>query len=117
MYRTSIRASALLCLLAGVSACSALRRPEPVIDRTQDSRILQEVEARIAREPSIDAGSVRVAVDGAVVVLHGSVRGIAAWNCAIRTAQLVRGVRTVSDNLVIERGPREVTCLASGPAA
>jgi osmotically-inducible protein OsmY len=75
---------------------------------------MQEVEARLAREPSIDAASVRVEVDGAIVILHGSVRGLAAWQCAIRTAQLAEGVRSVVDYLVIERGPREITCLGSG---
>ncbi len=104
-----------LLLIAGLAGCSSLRRPLPAVDRTGDPRILQEVEARLAREPSIDAGSIRVEVDGAIVVLHGSVRGLAAWQCAIRTSQLVEGVRTVADYLVIERGPREVTCLGSDP--
>jgi osmotically-inducible protein OsmY len=89
-----------------------LRRPEPVIDRTEDPRILREVEERLRTEPSVDAARVRVEVDGAIVILYGSVDGLAAWNCAIRTAQLVQGVRSVVDYLVIERGPREVPCLA-----
>jgi osmotically-inducible protein OsmY len=84
------------------------------VDRTQDPRIRQEVEARLAREPSLQMETLRVEVDGRVVVLHGSVRGLGAWQCAIRTAQLVEGVQTVADYLVIERGPRDVTCLGTG---
>jgi osmotically-inducible protein OsmY len=104
-----------LLLVVLIAGCSSLRRPGPVVDRANDPRILQEVEARIAREPSIDAAEVRVEVDGAIVILHGSVRGLAAWQCAIRTAQLAEGVQSVVDFLVIQPGPREVTCLGSGP--
>lgn len=104
-----------LLLLSTQLGCAALRRPEPPVDRSQDARILREVEQRLVREPSIEAGTVRVDVDGALVILHGSVRGIAAWQCAIRTSQLVEGVQSVVDYLVIERGPRDVTCLGSGP--
>jgi osmotically-inducible protein OsmY len=103
-----------LLLLVSQVGCSALRRPPPVVDRTQDPRIRQEVEARLAREPSLQMETLRVEVDGRVVVLHGSVRGLGAWQCAIRTAQLVEGVQTVADYLVIERGPRDVTCLGTG---
>jgi len=106
-----------MMLLVSVVGCQALRRPEPVIDRSRDSQILVEVESRLQREPSIQAGTVRVEVDGAIVLLHGSVRGLAAWQCAIRTAQLAEGVRSVVDYLVIERGPREVTCLGAGASA
>jgi hypothetical protein len=54
-------------------------------------------------------------VDGAVVVLHGSVQGLGAWQCAVTTSGLVAGVLTVADYLVIERGPRDVVCLAPRP--
>gem|GEM_PF-3294095 len=103
-----------IMLLGSLAACASLRRPEPAIDRSQDPQIRVEVEARLQREPSIESGTIRVEVDGAIVVLHGSVRGLAAWQCAIRTAQLAQGVRSVVDYLVIERGPREVICLGAG---
>jgi osmotically-inducible protein OsmY len=102
----------LLVALLLTSGCGALRRPLPTPDTTQDTRIKREVEARLANEPAIDDGSVRVAVDGAIVLLHGSVRGLAAWQCAITNAELVSGVRSVVEYLVIERGPREIRCLA-----
>jgi len=69
----------------------------------------------LSAEPSIDAATIRVEVDGAIVVLYGSVAGLDAWQCAIRTAQLVPGVLSVVDYLVIERGPHGVTCLAPRP--
>jgi hypothetical protein len=47
-----------------------------------------------------------------MVILHGSVAGLAAWQCALRNAALVEGVLSVTDYLVIGPGPREVTCLA-----
>lgn len=105
-----MRVAALL-LIVGLMGCSALRRPEPVVDRSQDDRILGEVESRIAAEPGIGPG-LRVEVDGGVVLLYGSVEGLGAWNCAIRNAQLVDDVRSVVDYLVLERGPRDITCHA-----
>jgi hypothetical protein len=101
---------ALLLLLG--SGCAALRRPDPPIDRSEDPRIRREIEARLAAEPAIEAARIRVEVDGRIVVLHGSVRGVQAWQCAIRNAQLVQGVQSVSDFLAIERGPAEIQCLA-----
>jgi osmotically-inducible protein OsmY len=85
------------------------------VDRSQDERIRQEVSARLAAEPSLDATNLRVEVDGGVVLLHGGVSGMGAWQCAISTSGLVRGVRSVVDYLVIGRGPRDVRCLAPRP--
>ena len=96
----------------GVTGCGFLRRADTPIDRSQDPRIQQEVAARLAGEPSLGAQSIRVAVDGGIVILHGSVQGIGAWQCAVTTSGLVRGVRSVVDYLVIDRGPRDVSCIA-----
>lgn len=118
MRRTSIRAIARPVLAATLiasagQACAALRRPPYPVDRTHDERIARELTERLAAEPSLAADELRVEVDGGVVVLHGSVVGMGAWRCAIRNAELVSGVRTVVDYLVLERGPREVQCLAA----
>jgi hypothetical protein len=101
-----------LILLAFLSGCSLLRRPEPPVDRSHDPRIHQEVEARLAQEPAIAGAGIRVEVDAAIVVLYGSVQGLDAWRCAIRNAQLVEGVQSVVDYLVIEPGPRDIQCIA-----
>jgi hypothetical protein len=109
---TSAALCAALILSITASGCALLRRPEPPVDRSQDPRILREVTARIAAEPVLDLARIRVEVDGAMVVLYGSVDGLGAWNCAIRNAQLVEGVRSVVDYLIIERGERDVSCRA-----
>ena len=101
----------LLALTSG--GCAMLRRPAAVIDRSQDLRIASEVQARLVREPGIDAGRVRVEVDGGIVILHGSVQGIQGWQCAIRNAGLVDGVRSVTDFLTIERATVEYPCQAT----
>ena len=98
-----------------LAGCSIIRRPGPVADSSHDARIEQEVRARLAAEPSLSATGIRVEVNGGVVILHGGVSGIGAWQCALATTGLVQGVRTVADNLVIDRGPREVRCLAPRP--
>ena len=103
----------LLVLVSGMAGCGLLRRDPPPVDTSQDARILREVEARLAREPALDARTIRIAVEGAVVTLYGSVAGIGAWNCAVRNAQLVDGVRLVVEYLTIERGSSDVPCRAS----
>ena len=112
------RVRALLLIPAvtlSLSGCGLIGRSAPVVDRSEDPRIQRDVLARLTGEPSINAGSIRVDVDGGIVMLHGSVSGIGAWQCAISTSGLVRGVRSVVDYLVIERGPRDVRCLAPRP--
>jgi osmotically-inducible protein OsmY len=79
---------------------------------TEDARIGREVEARLAAEPSIGAGKVRVAVERGEVGLFGSVAGLGALRCAERNAELVHGVRLIIDQLVLDPGPRDVRCLA-----
>ncbi len=97
----------------GLAGCPARQLPEPMlIDAAQDLRIQREVEARFAAEPSITAGQIRIEVQDRTVVLHGSVEGIGAWQCALRNASLIEGVERVADFLIIERGPRDVLCLA-----
>ncbi|HYH81075.1 MAG TPA: BON domain-containing protein, partial [Longimicrobium sp.] len=79
---------------------------------TDDARIQREVEARLAAEPTIGPGRVRVAVSAGEVGLFGAVSGLGALRCAERNAQLVLGVRLVIDQLVLDPGPRDVRCLA-----
>ena len=102
----------------GMAGCGMLNRkpkdtPAQIAAReAEDARITREVEARLAAEPSIGAGRVRVAVDRGEVGLFGSVAGFGALRCAERNAELVRGVRLVIDQLVLDPGPRDVRCLA-----
>jgi hypothetical protein len=111
-YFRLLFALALLPLLGW--GCGLRRPPEP-IDRSQDERIRSEVAARLAAEPSLQSAAIRVDIEGGMVMLHGSVRGIGAWQCAVTNAELVRGVTSVVDYLVIERGERDVRCLAPRP--
>lgn len=102
----------------GVAGCGLLNRkpkdtPADLAARAaEDTRIAREVEARLAAEPSIGAGRVRVQVERGEVGLFGAVAGLGALRCAERNAELVRGVRLVIDQLVLDPGPREVRCLA-----
>ena len=91
------------------------RSSAPILDRTQDERIQREVTARLSSEPSLDVANLRATVEGGVVILNGSVRGLGAWKCALTNAGLIPGVRTVVDYLVIESGPRDVQCRAPRP--
>jgi len=113
-FRPALPGLLVLTLLEG--GCALLGGSSPPVDRSQDARIQQEVQARLAHEPSLETGRIRVEVTGGQVELHGSVRGLAAWRCALKNAGLVEGVRSVVDYLILERGPREATCLAPVPA-
>jgi hypothetical protein len=107
-------AVALLPILT-LAACGGLRRPAPAPDPALEARIRSAVEARLAAEPSLADGSIRVEVRGTTVLLHGSVNGIGAWQCALSNAGLTPGVTSVVDFLTLERGPRDVHCLAPRP--
>jgi hypothetical protein len=109
-------AAGLLPLLAG---CALLGRgaggetPEQAALRfEQEGRIRAEVQARLAHEPSIGPGRVRVEVLRSDVHLHGSVEGFGALRCALTTAGLVSGVTLVVDYLVLLPGPSEAHCRA-----
>ena len=113
--RGAVAAAALPVL----GACSLLKHPareSPVqlaAREAENARIQREVEARLAAEPTIGAGRVRVEVSATgEVALFGAVSGLGALRCAERNAELVRGVRLVIDQLVLDPGPRDVRCLA-----
>lgn len=107
-------AGAGLALLLALPGCGLLGRDRAavVVSPAEIARIRGEVESRLAAEPSIGAGRVRVEVQGATVALHGAVDGFGALQCAITNAGLVRGVDNVVDKMVLRPGPRAVRCLA-----
>lgn len=112
---TDMRKLVVIVLLSFASGACGLRRPAAPIDRSQDGRIRASVASRLGAEPSLEGGTIRVDVEGGMVMLHGAVQGIGAWQCAITNAELVPGVTSVVDYLVIERGERDVHCLAPRP--
>jgi hypothetical protein len=102
-----------------VAGCSLLGggdpgpMPEDIARRAaEDVRIRREVEARLAAEPSVGPGRVRVTVSGGEVQLHGSVAGYGALRCAVSNAELTTGVVLVVDFLVLQPGASTVRCLA-----
>lgn len=100
-----------IALLLSVGCTIRSNAAQPV-DPVLDARIRTEVEARLAAEPDLDADRIRVEVLDGRVHLYGSVPGLAAWNCALRTASLADEVLSVIDFLIIERGPPRIRCLA-----
>lgn len=114
MTRTQVMLHAVCCASLASVACGG-KRPSQLLDRSQDQRIRREVEARLAAEPVIGPGRMRVAVEGGTVQLHGAVQGLGALKCAVTNAGLVQGVRLVVDMTVLERGPVEARCLAPRP--
>jgi hypothetical protein len=108
------RTGAGLALLLLLPGCGLLGggRSAVTVNPAENARIRGEVESRLAAEPSIGAGRVRVEVQGSTVALHGAVDGFGALQCAIANAGLVRGVDNVVDRMVLRPGPRTVRCLA-----
>ena len=112
-----MRAAVIAAGSIGLAGCLLNRKPKdsPAViaaRAAEDARIAREIESRLAAEPSIGAGRVRVAVERGEVGLFGSVSGFGALRCAERNAELVRGVRLVIDQLVLDPGPKDVRCLA-----
>jgi hypothetical protein len=107
-------AGAGLALLLALPGCGLLGGDRPVftVSPAETARIRGEVEARLAAEPSIGAGRVKVEVQGGTVALLGAVDGFGALQCAIANAGLVRGVDNVVDKMVLRPGPPTVRCLA-----
>ena len=114
-WAVPVVAAFLLSGCGGQSPPPATASDPAASDPAADARIEREVQARLDAEPSIGSGQVRVEVRDGSVFLHGAVRGIGAWSCALRNASLVADAVDVIDFLVLERGPRETVCLA--PAA
>lgn len=109
-------AMALLAQGCGLLGGSSGPTPAQIAAQAEvDEALRARVEARLAAEPSIGAGRVRVVARRGEVELHGSVAGMGAHQCAERNAELTPGVELVIDFLVLERGPREVRCLAPHP--
>jgi hypothetical protein len=105
-----------LLSISTLAACGGLRPPVAAPDPVLQARLQSEVAARLAHEPALAGDPIRVEVRGTTVLLHGSVHGLGAWQCALTNAGLVRGVTSVVDFLTLERGPRDVHCLAPRPA-
>lgn len=106
-------AAALLQGCALLGGGEPRETPAQVQERSaREETIRREVEARLAAEPSIGAGRLRAVVNESDVHLHGAAPGFGALQCAIANAGLVPGVRLVVDFMVLEPGPRDVTCLA-----
>jgi hypothetical protein len=109
---------AMGAMLAAAPGCALLGRepresPEQAALRVAlENDIRAEVEARLAHEPAIGPGRVRVEVNRTDVHLHGSVEGFGALRCALATAGLARGVTLVVDYLVMQPGPTESVCRA-----
>lgn len=105
--------------LLPLAGCSVFGGGEPAVTpqviaerAAAETRIRREVEARLAAEPSVGAGRVRVVVQGSEVQLHGSVAGFGAHRCAEANAELTPGVSLVIDFLVLQPGPATARCLA-----
>jgi len=114
MRRSRVGGMALVMIMT-LGGCGALRRPGPVPDFSRDAEIRAGVEARLASVPALSGRTLRVTVRDGAVSLFGLVHGLGELRCALATAGLVDGVRTVIDQLTLEPGPREVPCPSVAP--
>ena len=100
------------CALLGGGGAPPETPAQAQTRQAQEESIRREVEARLAAEPAIGAGRIRAVVNDGDVHLHGAAPGFGALQCALANAGLVPGVRLVVDYMVLQPGPRTVTCLA-----
>jgi len=109
---STIEYGILVVTIALLASCTRNQDPSAAPDPVSDARVAEAVRARLAAEPALAPAPIRVEVEAGYVRLYGSVNGIGAWQCAVRSASLQPGVIGVADQLVIERGPRDVNCVA-----
>ena len=117
IFRRVVAAAGFSALLApaGCGLLAGRETPSPAVLQARaadDARIAAEVERRLAAEPAIGPGRVRVVVERGEVQLHGSVAGLGALRCAETNAELTRGVTLVIDFLVLLPGSPEANCLS-----
>lgn len=68
-----------------------------------DEKIRQETQLGLAWTPGVDPGSVGVAVEAGIVTLTGHVSDPSARQAAEQLARRVLGVRTVANEIQIQR--------------
>ena len=104
--------AAVLCPLAGAGGCGLIGRPPPPSTARQDARIRQEVQRpSFGSRASCRAPSAWRSTAGpscSTAACAASAPGSAPCS----NAELVPGVSSVVDYLVLERGPRDAPCLA-----
>lgn len=101
---------AIAAVVFGVTACTgspmyraAPPKPPPAAPavRLTDAEIARAVENALGRSAGIDAKSIRVATTEGVVELTGTVRDLLSKRRAARLVEGVKGVRAVSDQIVL----------------
>lgn len=91
----------------GPTAPVAAKTPGPT-----DGDVLIAVKTELHRDKKIDESRVGVAVDKGIVSLTGRVDNLLSRARAVRIAESVRGVRSVSDRLEIVPTPRQDDAIA-----
>lgn len=89
----------------------AWRAPSPAPATPSDEEISTGVRTSLERDPGVDRANIRVKTTEGIVELTGSVGDLLSKQRAVRVAELVKGVRAVSDQLglvLIERSDPDV---------
>jgi hypothetical protein len=67
-----------------------------------DKELQRQVIDELSWDPAVDATAIGVSVDSGVIVLSGTVRSLSEKWAAERAAERVRGVKAISDEIVVE---------------
>jgi osmotically-inducible protein OsmY len=67
-----------------------------------DRELQQQVIDELSWDPRVDAAAIGVSVDSGVIVLSGTVRSLSEKWAAERATERVRGVKAISDEIVVE---------------
>ncbi|NNL86758.1 MAG: BON domain-containing protein [Myxococcales bacterium] len=95
-----------LCLRCCALLAALLLATPALADRPADAMLATWVREALEADPRIDAKSVEVATEKGIVTLRGSVPTLAGKRYGILTAQRIRGVLGVIDQVDVESAPR-----------
>ncbi len=104
---TIFRNTAILCLLMMILAsCAALTGRETAGEYIDDSAITTKVKSAIFKDPNLRASEIHVETFQGTVQLSGFVDSASASLKAAKHARSTKGVKSVTNNLVVRKNKR-----------
>jgi osmotically-inducible protein OsmY len=107
MYRTPVRTLALV-LATMLAASPALAQEETSAKHPSDKEIASAVERQLLLDEAVDLNRIDITVKQGIVLFTGEVGNLLAKRRATDLAETVRGVRAVSNRMVVEPTPERL---------
>lgn len=97
-----VRSLLVLLVIAVIAGCAGSRTQESTGEYFDDSTITAKVKAAILQDPDLKVLQINVETFKGVVQLSGFVNSPQAVSRAVEVARGVRGVKSVTNNLLVK---------------